>query len=67
MKAAILLLAALLLPASANAGSEKLNSKDRETLVRLYEDEILAHDLYVALGKIYPDITSQARGGRSPL
>ena len=25
-------------------------------LIRLYEEEILAHDLYVALGKIHPDV-----------
>jgi hypothetical protein len=25
-------------------------------LIRLYEDEILAHDLYVALGKIHPEV-----------
>jgi hypothetical protein len=29
---------------------------DPADLVRLYEDEILAHDLYVALGKIHPEI-----------
>ena len=25
-------------------------------LIRLYEEEILAHDLYVALGKIHPEV-----------
>lgn len=25
-------------------------------LIRLYEEEILAHDLYVALGKVHPDV-----------
>jgi len=29
---------------------------DKSDLIRLYEDEILAHDLYVELGKIHPDI-----------
>lgn len=32
------------------------SAADPADLVRLYEDEILAHDLYVALGKIHPDI-----------
>jgi len=29
---------------------------DKSDLIRLYEDEILAHDLYVELGKIHPGI-----------
>lgn len=29
---------------------------DPADLIRLYEDEILAHDLYAALGKVHPDI-----------
>lgn len=29
---------------------------DKSDLIRLYEDEILAQDLYIELGKIYPDI-----------
>jgi len=32
------------------------SAADPSDLVRLYEDEILALDLYVALGKIHPDI-----------
>lgn len=29
---------------------------DSRDLIRLYEEEVLAHDLYIALGKKYPDI-----------
>lgn len=32
------------------------SAADPADLVRLYEDEILAHDLYVALGKVHPGI-----------
>lgn len=32
------------------------SAADPADLVRLYEDEILAHDLYVALGRIHPEI-----------
>jgi len=32
------------------------SAADTADLVRLYEDEILAHDLYVALGRIHPEI-----------
>lgn len=32
------------------------SAADSSDLIRLYEEEILAHDLYVALGKKFPDI-----------
>lgn len=32
------------------------SAADPADLIRLYEDEILAHDLYIALGKVHPDI-----------
>lgn len=41
---------------SAFALVSSLRAADPAGLVRLYEEEILAHDLYVALGKTYPDI-----------
>jgi hypothetical protein len=43
------LLIALALGSAASAA-------DPADLIRLYEEEILAHDLYVALGEKYPDI-----------
>ena len=45
-------LSALLLLATQFSAS----AADPADLIRLYEDEILAHDLYVALGKVHPDI-----------
>ena len=54
MKITTLLLAALFIPIATSAAKE-LNRKDQKTLVRLYEDEILAHDLHVELGKIHQD------------
>lgn len=60
MKATLIILFGInsLLPASAGEAD----------LIRLYEEEILAHDLYVELGKTHPDImpfknipTSEAR------
>jgi len=47
-----LLLAILLLP--VHAGEPK--AKQRKALIRLYEEEVLAHDLYVELGKVHTDI-----------
>ncbi|MCB1132646.1 MAG: DUF2202 domain-containing protein [Verrucomicrobiae bacterium] len=41
---------------SAFAFVSSVRAADPADLVRLYEEEILAHDLYVALGKTYPDI-----------
>ncbi|MCP5533730.1 MAG: DUF2202 domain-containing protein [Akkermansiaceae bacterium] len=41
---------------SAFAFVSSVRAADPADLVRLYEEEILAHDLYVALGKAYPDI-----------
>jgi hypothetical protein len=38
------------------AGSLAAMAANPADLIRLYEDEILAHDLYVALGKMHPDI-----------
>lgn len=32
------------------------HAADKNDLIRLYEDEILAHDLYVELGNIHPNI-----------
>ena len=32
------------------------SAADQSNLIRLYEEEILAHDLYVELGKAYPDV-----------
>lgn len=49
MKTTTLLIACLTLGSVATAA-------DNSHLVRLYEEEILAHDLYVALGKKHPDI-----------
>lgn len=47
-----LILAALLLPLHAG----DLKPKKAKALIRLYEEEVLAHDLYVELGKIHKDI-----------
>ncbi|MCH7224664.1 DUF2202 domain-containing protein [Haloferula sp. A504] len=49
MKTTTLLIACLALGSVAAAA-------DNSHLVRLYEEEVLAHDLYVALGKKHPDI-----------
>jgi hypothetical protein len=38
------------------AGNLAAMAANPADLIRLYEDEILAHDLYVALGKMHPDI-----------
>ena len=48
MKATLIIILGIssLLPASAGEAD----------LIRLYEEEVLAHDLYVELGKIHPDI-----------
>jgi hypothetical protein len=47
-----LILAAMLLPVHAG----DLKPKKAKALIRLYEEEVLAHDLYVELGKVHTDI-----------
>ena len=46
----------LMLALGLLAFTPTLRAAGQDDLIRLYEEEILAHDLYVALGKIYPDI-----------
>lgn len=52
----LLALTACVLSASAAPRKSTLSKADQSELIKLYEEEILAHDLYVALGKIHPDI-----------
>ncbi len=47
---------ACLIPILFLMGASTLSAADPSDLIRLYEDEILAHDLYVALGRIHSDI-----------
>ena len=58
MKSPVILACGLLAIAQATASPE---------LIRLYEEEILAHDLYVALGKKHPDIMPLRNIPRSEL
>lgn len=55
----ILALAALLLPLQA----ADLKPKQQKALIKLYEEEVLAHDLYVALGKVHTDIMPRIPAG----
>ncbi len=56
----ILLTGLLALTSSARGGGAA-------DLIRLYEEEVLAHDLYVALGKVHPDIMPLRNIPRSEL
>lgn len=61
MKTATLLTLGLLASSAIARGSGEAD------LIRLYEEEILAHDLYVALGKVHPDIMPLRNIPRSEL
>lgn len=58
MKTVLTLVALLgtIMVAPAAPKKSTLSKADRAELIKLYEEEILAHDLYVALGKIHPEI-----------
>ena len=50
----LLLVSSLLAPAKER--KSELKPAEQAELIKLYEEEIVAHDLYVALGKIHPGI-----------
>jgi hypothetical protein len=50
----LLLVSSLLAPAKER--KSELKPAEQTELIKLYEEEIVAHDLYVALGKIHPGI-----------
>lgn len=49
-------LLATALAAAAVPRETKLSDAQQTELIKLYEEEVMAHDLYVALGKIHPEI-----------
>ena len=57
MKAILTLLAlvASVLATTAAPKKSTLSKAAQTELIKLYEEEIMAHDLYVALGKVHPD------------
>jgi hypothetical protein len=58
MKATLTLLALIATVLCTTAAPKKstFSKKQQTELIKLYEEEIMAHDLYVALGKVHPDI-----------